>query len=68
LEAYEVSGIVNSPTKGLPQCILGALSSALVFGERFGPVRLFGMACVLAGLAVIVAPVLRSATPRGGGR
>ncbi len=39
---------------------VGALSSALVFGERFGPVRLAGMACVLAGLAVIVLPGLRS--------
>ena len=38
---------------------VGALGSALVFGERFGPVRLAGMACVLAGLAVIVLPVLR---------
>jgi O-acetylserine/cysteine efflux transporter len=47
---------------------VGALSSAIVFGERFGPVRLVGMACVLGGLAVIVGPVLRSGAPRGGGR
>jgi len=33
---------------------VGALSSSLVFGERFGPLRLAGMALVLAGLAVIV--------------
>ena len=33
---------------------VGALSAAIVFGERFGAVRLAGMACVLAGLAVIV--------------
>src|SRR2546430_376466 len=33
---------------------VGALSSALVFGERFGPLRLAGMALVLAGLAAIV--------------
>ncbi len=39
---------------------VGALASALVFGERFGPVRLAGMACVLAGLAVIVLPRRRS--------
>ncbi len=38
---------------------VGALASALVFGERFGPVRLAGMASVLAGLAVIVLPVER---------
>jgi O-acetylserine/cysteine efflux transporter len=44
---------------------VGALSSALVFGERFGPVRLAGMACVFAGLAVIVLPVLRSSATGG---
>ena len=33
---------------------VGALSSSLVFGERFGPLRLAGMALVLAGLATIV--------------
>jgi hypothetical protein len=38
---------------------VGGLSSALIFGERFGPVRLIGMAGVLAGLAVIVLPVER---------
>ena len=27
-----------------------------VFGERFGPVRLAGMTCVMIGLAVIVVP------------
>jgi O-acetylserine/cysteine efflux transporter len=35
---------------------VGAAASALVFGERFGPLRLAGMALVLAGLAVIVVP------------
>ena len=39
--------------------VVGALASAAVFGERFPPLRLFGMACVLAGLAVVVLPVLR---------
>ena len=33
---------------------VGALSASLAFGERFGPLRLGGMAVVLAGLAVIV--------------
>jgi len=33
---------------------VGAVSSSLAFGERFGPLRLAGMALVLAGLAVIV--------------
>jgi O-acetylserine/cysteine efflux transporter len=31
---------------------VGALSSAVVFGERFGPLRLAGMGLVLAGLAL----------------
>jgi len=44
---------------------VGALSSAVVFGERFGALRLVGMACVLLGLAVIVLPALRS-RPLGG--
>lgn len=35
---------------------VGALSSAVVFGERFGPVRLAGMGLVLLGLAVIALP------------
>jgi O-acetylserine/cysteine efflux transporter len=36
---------------------VATLGSALVFGERFGRVRLAGMALVLAGLAVIVLPI-----------
>ena len=43
--------------------LVGALSSALAFGERFGPLRLGGMALVLAGLATI----LFSADRRGRG-
>ena len=35
---------------------VAAYASSLVFGERFGPLRLAGMALVLLGLAVIVAP------------
>jgi len=38
---------------------VGALSSAVVFGEQFGPMRLAGMAGVLLGLAVIVIPGAR---------
>jgi O-acetylserine/cysteine efflux transporter len=44
--------------------IVGALGSAIVFGERFGPLRVLGMACVLAGLGVIVLPVLRFRSQR----
>lgn len=39
---------------------VGASASALVFGERFGPLRLAGMACVLTGLAVIVVQTPRT--------
>lgn len=35
---------------------VAACASSLAFGERFGPLRLAGMALVLAGLAVIVVP------------
>jgi O-acetylserine/cysteine efflux transporter len=38
----------------------GILSSALILGERFAPLRIAGMALILAGLAVIVWPVRRS--------
>jgi O-acetylserine/cysteine efflux transporter len=38
----------------------GILSSALVFGEVFSPLRYAGMALILAGLAVIVLPVGRA--------
>lgn len=36
--------------------IVGGLASAGLLGESFGPLRIGGMACVLAGLAVIVLP------------
>lgn len=39
--------------------VFGALSAALVLGERFGPVRLAGMVLILAGLAVLALPVPR---------
>jgi O-acetylserine/cysteine efflux transporter len=38
---------------------VAAYAASLAFGERFGPLRLAGMALVLLGLAVIVAPVGR---------
>jgi O-acetylserine/cysteine efflux transporter len=36
--------------------LFGVASAALVFGEQFGPVRLVGMALILAGLAVVALP------------
>jgi O-acetylserine/cysteine efflux transporter len=49
---------------------IGGYSSALVFGERFGPLRLAGMALVLLGISVIVLPwdrmmMDRRSRPRG---
>lgn len=46
---------------------VAAAGSALVFGERFGFVRLAGMALVLSGLAVIVLPVGLSAVAPSSG-
>jgi O-acetylserine/cysteine efflux transporter len=43
---------------------VGALSSAVAFGERFGPLRLAGMALVLLGLGIIVLPGDRRAMRR----
>jgi O-acetylserine/cysteine efflux transporter len=40
---------------------IGAVASAIAFGERFGPLRLAGMALVLAGLAVLLVPTRRRA-------
>jgi len=37
----------------------GIISSALILGERFSPLRLAGVALILAGLAVIVWPARR---------
>jgi O-acetylserine/cysteine efflux transporter len=39
--------------------VSGTLSAALLLGESFGPVRLAGMALILAGLAVLVVRIPR---------
>jgi O-acetylserine/cysteine efflux transporter len=44
---------------GLLVPLVGAAAATLVFGERFGPLRLAGMAMVLLGLAVILLPTGR---------
>lgn len=44
---------------------VGAFASALVFGERFGVLRVAGMALVLLGIAVIVLPWDRLRISRG---
>jgi hypothetical protein len=42
----------------------GILSSALVFGERFSPLRYVGMALIIAGLAIILLPAWKRTTGR----
>jgi O-acetylserine/cysteine efflux transporter len=44
-----------APFALLAPCV-GVISSALVFGERFTPLRASGMALILAGLAIVVVP------------
>jgi O-acetylserine/cysteine efflux transporter len=39
--------------------IFGAMSAALVLGERFGAARMAGMALILVGLVVLIAPTRR---------
>jgi O-acetylserine/cysteine efflux transporter len=44
--------------------VFGIVSSALVFGERFGLLRLLGMALILVGIAVVALPMTRFAGKR----
>jgi O-acetylserine/cysteine efflux transporter len=53
LQRYSAARV--APFALLAPCT-GVVSSALVFGEVFSPVRYLGMALILAGLAVIVVP------------
>jgi O-acetylserine/cysteine efflux transporter len=39
--------------------VVGVVSSALLYGERFGPRRLVGMILILSGLAVVALPMHR---------
>jgi O-acetylserine/cysteine efflux transporter len=53
LRRYPAPAVV--PFALLAPCV-GVLASAVVFGERFGPLRYAGMALIVAGLAVVVLP------------
>ena len=58
LQRYATAAV--APFALLAPCV-GILSSALVFGEVFSPLRYAGMALILAGLAVILLPAARVA-------
>jgi O-acetylserine/cysteine efflux transporter len=53
LRTYSAAAV--TPFALLAPCV-GALSSALVFGEQFTTLRLMGMAVILTGLAIVVLP------------
>jgi O-acetylserine/cysteine efflux transporter len=53
LRLYPVS---NVAPYSLLVPVFGVLSAAIVFGERFGPLRLSGMALILLGVAVVALP------------
>ena len=46
--------------------VFGMVSAALVFGERFGALRLIGVALILLGVAVVALPAGRLKKPRRG--
>lgn len=54
LRLYTAAAV--TPFALLAPCV-GAVSSAIVFGEQFGPLRLAGMGAILFGVAVVVLPI-----------
>ncbi|MFL9825589.1 EamA family transporter [Rhodoplanes sp. SY1] len=53
MQRYQSAAV--APFALLSPCT-GVVAVALIFGERFGPLRAAGMACILAGLVVVVLP------------
>lgn len=53
LQRYSTSAV--APFALLVPCV-GIIAAVAVFGESFGPLRLAGMAMIIAGLAIIVLP------------
>jgi drug/metabolite transporter (DMT)-like permease len=49
-------GAATASTFGLLVPILSGVLSVLFFGEQFGLAKLFGAACVLAGLVIVRLP------------
>jgi O-acetylserine/cysteine efflux transporter len=56
LQQYSTGAV--APFALLAPCV-GAVTSAIVFGERFGTVRLAGMVCMLIGIAIVAVPLQR---------
>ena len=56
LQRYTTGAV--APFALLAPCV-GAMASAMVFGERFGPMRLAGMAFMLMGVAIVALPLHR---------
>ena len=61
LRRYPTAAV--APFALLAPCV-GVVSSAWIFGEQFGPLRLAGMALMLLGLAIIVLPLGSVFAPR----
>lgn len=57
---HPYSAAVVAPFALLAPCV-GALASAIFFGEQFGTLRLAGMTAILFGLAIVLLPLDRLA-------
>ena len=56
LQRYSTGAV--APFALLSPCV-GAITSAIVFGEQFGPLRIGGIAFMLIGLAIVAIPLRR---------
>jgi EamA-like transporter family len=56
LQQYSAGPV--APFAPLSPCV-GEVASAFVFGERFGPLRIGGIAFMLVGLAIVSVPIER---------
>lgn len=53
LQRYATGAV--APFALLAPCV-GAVTSAIVFGEQFGPLRIAGILLMLIGLAIVIVP------------
>ena len=58
-------GVANASSFGLLVPIVAGLLSAVVFGEPFGPLKLFGAGLVLAGLIIVRTNIWRRPAAKG---